>query len=108
MTLRWSVSPAESRAIATVLQGLMAATRSEPGCLGCSFSSEMGAHVVLSYVEQWHTECDLIRNLRSERFSILAELMEGASRRPDVEFVLPAATRGLDYAEEVREDGRAH
>ena len=105
MTVRWSVSPAESQAIAAVLHGLMATTRAEPGCLGCSLSTEMSASVVLSYVERWHTEGDLIRQLRSDRFAVLAELMEGTSRRPDVEFVLPTATRRLDYAEEVRAKG---
>lgn len=105
MTLIWSVAPAESRAIAAVLQGLMVAARAEPGCLGCSFSTDMDSQVLIRYVEHWKTEADLVRQLRSDRFAVLAELMERASQRPLVEFMFPGATRGLDYVEEVRWGG---
>ena len=102
MTLKWSVPPAECRAIASVLQGLMAAAHAEPGCLGCSFSTDMESEALVRYVENWKTEGDLVRQLRSEHFTVLAELMERASQRPLVEFTLAGATRGLDYVEEVR------
>lgn len=101
MTLQWSVPPAESRAIAAVLQGLMVAARAEPGCLGCSFSTAIESEALIRYVENWKTEGDLVRQLRSERFTVLAELMERASQRPLVEFTFPGTTRGLDYVEEV-------
>ena len=83
----------------------MIATRAEPGCTGCSLSTEMGARVVIHYVEEWNSEDDLRRQLRSNRFATLAELMERASEQPRVEFILPHAVRGLDYAEEVRRFG---
>jgi quinol monooxygenase YgiN len=102
MTLRWSVPPGEAKPIVSALQGLMALTRIEPGCAGCSVSSEMGSTTVVQYVEDWLTEEDLKRQLRSQRFSRLAELMERASAHPTVKFALPGRIRGLDYAEEVR------
>ena len=81
---------------------MMVATRAEPGCAGCSVSTDMGAQVVIQYVEDWKTEDDLKRQLRSDRFGVLAELMELASERPLIEFSLAGMTRGLDYVEEVR------
>ena len=80
----------------------MVSTRMEPGCVGCSLSTDMGSRVVIDYVEEWSAEEDLKRQLRSRRFSVLAELMEQSSGHPTVTFALPEATRGLDYAEEVR------
>jgi hypothetical protein len=80
----------------------MMRTRAEPGCTECSVSTKMGALVEIDYVENWNTEIDLQRQIRSDRFANLAELMERATEQPAIEFVLQGKTRGLDYAEDVR------
>ena len=82
----------------------MLSTRSEAGCLSCSLSTDAYKHaeVVIQCVEEWSSEDDLKRELRSARFSALAELMERASRYPSVQFALPGSIRGIDYANEVR------
>jgi quinol monooxygenase YgiN len=80
----------------------MLKTRAAPGCAGCSVSTEMGAQVVIQYIENWISETDLRRQVRSDRFSALAELIERATEHPMIEFTLPTGRRGLDYAEEVR------
>jgi len=105
MILKWSVPQGESRPIVSALQGLMIATRAEPGCLGCSLSTDVRKNVLIHYTEEWTTENDLIRHLRSDRFAALAELMEHASEYPTVEFDLEGSTRGIDYAEEIRGTG---
>ena len=102
MTVRWCVPPGEAQSIAAALHPLMMKTRSEPGCTGCSFSTEMGAVVVIQYIETWTTESDLRRQVKSNRFSNLAELIEHATEDPVIEFLLPEGSRGLEYAEEVR------
>ena len=102
MTVRWCVPPGEAQSIAAALHPLMMKTRSEPGCTGCSFSTEMGALVVIQYIETWTTESDLRRQVKSNRFSNLAELIEHATEDPVIEFLLPEGSRGLEYAEEVR------
>ena len=102
MTVRWCVPPGEAQSIAAALHPLMMKTRSEPGCTGCSFSTEMGALVVIQYIETWTTETDLRRQVQSNRFSNLAELIEHATEDPVIEFLLPEGSRGLEYAEEVR------
>jgi quinol monooxygenase YgiN len=103
MTVQWRVPPGEAQSITATLQALMLQTRAAPGCAGCSLSTEMGAVAVIEYVENWTSETDLRRQLRSHRFSALAELIERATENPVVEFTLPSGRRGLDYAEEVRQ-----
>ncbi len=103
MTVRWNVTPGEARSITAALQTLMMQTRNEPGCAGCAVSIEMGRYPRIDYVEEWNTENELKRQIRSDRFASLAELMEHATERPFVNFGLPSGTRGLDYAEEVRQ-----
>jgi len=102
MTLKWSVTHGESRPIVSALQGLMISTRAEAGCLGCSLSTEVRNRVLIHYTEEWNSEGDLIRQLRSDRFAALAELMEHSTEYPTMEFELQGATRGIDYAEEIR------
>ena len=102
MTVRWRVPAGEAQSITAALQSLMLQTRAAPGCAGCSVSTEMGALVVIRYVESWKNETDLRRQVRSHRFSALAELIEHATENPHVVFTLPGGSRGLDYAEEVR------
>jgi quinol monooxygenase YgiN len=102
MTVRWRVPPGEAQSITATLQSLMLKTRVAPGCAGCSVSTEMGAQAVIQYVENWKSETDLRRQVRSDRFSALAELIERATEHPLIEFTLPGGPRGIDYAEEVR------
>jgi quinol monooxygenase YgiN len=107
MILKWSVLPGEARPITAALQGAMVSTRSEPGCLGCSLTTEMGAKVTINYTEDWASERDLERQLRSERFGVLAELLEHASEPPVIQFAVGDSVRGLDYAQQIR-GARSH
>ena len=106
MVLQWSISSAESRPIASFLQGLMASTRAEPACLRCRLCTDAGPETIISYVEEWRSEEDLKRQLRSERFAALAELMEHATQQPSIEFIVGNRSRGSEYAEEVRLNAR--
>ena len=107
MTLRWRVASGEAASIASALQMLMVRTRSEPGCTGCSLSTDLGARIAICYVADWKNEGDLQRQIRSDDFTRLAELMEHATEPPEVEFALPSGTRGLEYAEGVRRRSNA-
>jgi quinol monooxygenase YgiN len=102
MKLRWLVPPHELGPITFALNTLMVAARAQPGCLGCRLSTDVGPKVALEYVEEWQGEDDLKRQLRSNRFAHIAELIERGLETPHVEFTVPGGIRGLDYAEEVR------
>jgi len=107
MRVRWNVTPSEARTIAAALQTLMLQTRNRHGCASCSVVTEMGAHPRIEYVEEWQSEQGLRRQIRSDRFARLAELMEHATDRPVVTFDLAGGiTRNLDYAVDVRQSPR--
>lgn len=105
MKVCWRVTPQESGRITAALHSLMMETRTEPSCVSCKLSTEMGERTGLCYVEEWKSERALMDHLRSSRFSHLAELLERATERPSVEFQLASGVRGIDYAEEVRARG---
>jgi quinol monooxygenase YgiN len=82
------------------LRFLAAGTRVEPGCLTCS--AWMDPDVVY-YVEDWVSEADMRRRVRSDHFTSLLAIVESA-RDPHVRFDFVTLTRGLDYVAEVRNE----
>ena len=79
---------------------LMISTRLEPGCVSCSVWSDPDASV--HYFEEWQTEADMRRRLRSDRFTSVLALMEAVNEAPRVRFDFVSWFRGLEYVEEVR------
>jgi len=73
----------------------------EPGCLGCSAWADPDWTV--RYIEEWQTETDMRRRVRSDRFTSLLSVVESA-QEPQVQFDFVTTTRGLDYIEEARAD----
>ena len=108
MVLSWSVPYFKSPVVVSALQALMLTRRSEPGCARCKLSTDAHtpAEITIRYVEEWSSEEHLAEQLRSGRLTALAELMERATKDPTIQFVLPGAIRGMDYAEEVRSSAR--
>ena len=84
----------------------MVATSTEPGSVSCRLTTDVGSETVFSYVEEWKSEEDLNRQLKSERFALLAELMEHASQQPSIEFIVGNTSRGPEYAEAIRLNAR--
>ena len=92
---------ASARSTQELLDGLRflaVGTRLEPGCLTCSVWNDSDA---VHYVEEWTTEADMRRRVRSDRFTSLLAILETA-RDPHVHFDFVTTTRGLDYVAEVR------
>ena len=65
-------------------------------------TTDIGNRGTVRYTEEWLTEDDLRRRLRSDTFEHLVTLMEDATQPPRIEFTLAHETRGLDFVEEVR------
>ena len=93
-------SPRAARELLETLRVLMVSTRVEPGCKGCTASTDGG--VTVRYAEKWATKRDIRRRVRSRDFTSLLALVECASAPPEVEFDFPDATRTLDFVAEVR------
>ena len=99
-----ALTPTSARSAHDLLEAfrfLALGTRLEPGCRGCSTWSERDS---VHYVEEWATEADMRRRVRSDPFTSLLTLMESAES-PRVQFDFVVSTRGLDYVAEVRGDG---
>ncbi len=90
--------------ILEALRFLMTGTRLEPGCRGCSAWAE--PDLTVHYLEEWETEADMRRRVRSPRFTSLLAVMESPQEPPKVQFDFVTSTRGLDYVAEIRAEIR--
>lgn len=102
MTIEWNVPLGQTRPLTTALHTVAVDVRPMPGCTSCSVSTDIGKRGVVRYVEEWSSELDLKKRLRSESFVQLITLMEDSGQAPRIEFELSRECRGLDYLEEVR------
>ena len=101
MTIQWLVPVGKARSMTEALHLLMASTRGEPGCIGCSVSADVGEKGKIRYSEEWQSEDALQRQFETDRFKSLVSLVENATEPPVVEFLLPSGSRGLEYVEDV-------
>jgi quinol monooxygenase YgiN len=83
------------------LRSLVAVTRLEPGCLTCTVWSDLESSV--RYIEEWATELDVKRRIRSDPFSSVLAAMKRADEAPIIRFDFYTLSRGLDYVREIRQ-----
>jgi quinol monooxygenase YgiN len=101
MTIEWIVPVGKARSMTEALHVLMATTRTEPGCVGCSVSADLADKGKIRYSEEWQTEDALRRQFNTDRFRRVIALVENATETPIVEFLLPGGSRGLEYIQGV-------
>jgi quinol monooxygenase YgiN len=100
LSLTLAGRPGTTERILDALRFITRATRFETGCLGCEVWTEPGS--LVHYREEWATESDMRRRVRSHSFTSLLAVMETACEPPEVRFESVAGTRGLDYVAELR------
>ena len=83
------------------LRFLVPGARLEPGCRACSAWSELD--LTVHYIEEWASEADAARRVRSDPFTLLLGNIDIAQERR-VLFDYIAMTRGLDYVAEIRDN----
>ena len=102
LTLALHAPAPNAQKLVEALRFLMVATRLDEGCLGCSAWIDPDSTV--RYLEEWATEADMARRVRSDRFTSLLAVVESAEAPPVVQFDFVSRTRGLDYVAELRGD----
>lgn len=93
-----AASESGARDLLDALRLFVVSTRLEPGCVACSAWTSQDA---VRYVEEWSTEADMRRRVRSDAFTSVLSIVESAVE-PHVQFDFITSTRGLDYVAEVR------
>jgi len=92
------VPPAEKREEALrILRSLLGPTRVARGCISCRFYEDGEDPNALSYVEEWQTEQDLERHIRSGDYRKVLAVMDLACEPPELKFYKASETFGIEY-----------
>ena len=73
-----------------------------PGCLGCHVTQDVEDPLAITYTEEWQTQEDLERHLRSPNYLLLLQLIDLSEREPEVRFMTTTACWGMEFIEKVR------
>ena len=97
------VAPAERRdEIVQSFRSLLEPTRVKHGCLSCRFFQDVSDENTLTYVEEWQTQEDLERHLRSEQYRRHLALIDLSAAPPELKFHTVPETSGIEYLTAVR------
>jgi quinol monooxygenase YgiN len=101
MTVVLAASHPRAHQLVLALRKMTADIRLQPGCLSCTVWSNLDSTV--RYIEEWETEPDMERRVRSDSFTALLALIDRAEEPADVRFDFHTLSRGLDYVSEIRQ-----
>ena len=74
----------------------------QPGCIYCQINQDTEEPNVIFYQEQWQSWGDIEKNIQSDRFSWILELMELSTTTPELQFCGVQETRGMEYVRKIR------
>jgi quinol monooxygenase YgiN len=88
--------PGQHQGFVQALRSLVGPTRVEPGCLFCHLYEDVEIAGTFTLVEDWVSQVDFERRLRSEAYRRLLLLMELSPEPPVVQFHSVSSTAGID------------
>ena len=101
-TLRLFVSEAHHRQVVASLTPLIGWTRVEPGCRACHLLADIEEPRAILLTEEWDTQGDLDRHLRSEDYRRVLEAIELSQEAPDIRFDTVQTSGGFEVVEAAR------
>jgi quinol monooxygenase YgiN len=105
MTLEIKAPRRMRKEIINTLQQIARSTAAHAGCLGCCICQDLHKGETLTYVEEWETDRDLERRIRSDQFLKVLEVMEFSAPEPVLRFLSVLEPDGLKTVEMIRTAG---
>jgi quinol monooxygenase YgiN len=106
-TLRIVVPPAKRNEVVRTLNSLLGPTQVQPGCISCRIYSEVEDKNVLILLEEWNSQADVDRHLRSNDYKKVLAVMDMSNTQPEIKFNTISDTKGMETIEAAREKWEA-
>ena len=100
-TLRMIVRPERRQDLVETMRGMLEPARVERGCLGYRLYEDVEDRNTFVLIEEWATQKDLERHIRTDNQQQLLALMDILSEQPEVRFNTVLHTAGMDLIENV-------
>ena len=99
VTLRMVVQPEKRSDLLETMRGMLEPTRVERGCLSYRLYEDVADRNTFVLIEEWATQKDLERHIRTDNQQRLLALMDILSEQPVVRFNTVSRTAGMDLIE---------
>ena len=105
-TLRMIVRAERRRDLLETMRGALEPARVERGCLNYRLYEDVEDRNAFVLLEEWETQQDLERHIRTDNQRRLLALMDLLSEQPEWQFNTVSHTVGMDFIENVlKSDG---
>jgi len=94
-TIRITASEISDGEIVRVLRSLIEPTRVETGCISCGLYKDLHDPSIIVWVEEWKTQHDLERHLRSRQYKKVLAAFDMSSSQPVMQFNTVVETKGM-------------
>ena len=99
--LKMIVQPERRRDLLETMRGIFEPARVERGCLSYRLYEDVEDRNTFVLIEEWATQKDLERHIRTDNQQRLLALMDILSEQPEVRFNTVLHTAGMDLIENV-------
>jgi quinol monooxygenase YgiN len=96
-----NVRPEKRSALLETMRGMLEPARVERGCLSYRLYEDVEDRNTFVLMEEWKTQDDLERHIRTDNHRRMMALMDLLSRQPELRFNTVSHTSGMDLIEDV-------
>ena len=100
--LKITVSPEKHNETIKTLHSLIGLIRVQPGCISYNFYKDLRNKDAFILLEEWETQADLDRFIRSFHYRNILSVIDMAREPPEVKFHKVSKTLGLEAIVKVR------
>ncbi len=101
-TIRITASENSNDEIVRVLRSLIEPTRVQKGCVSCGLYKDLHNSSIIFWAEEWNTQDDLERHLRSPQYKKILAAFDMSKAQPDMRFNTVVETQGMQLIAEAR------
>ena len=101
-TIRITASENSDGEILRVLRSLIEPTRVETGCISCGLYQDLHDPSVIVWSEEWKTQDDLERHLRSRQYKKILAAFDMSNSQPEMRFDTVVETKGMQLIADAR------
>jgi len=101
-TIRITASDSLNSEIVRLLRSLIEPTRVETGCISCGLYRDLYDPNILIWVEDWDTQDNLERHLRSPQYKKVLAALDMSDAQPELRFDTVVETKGMQLIAEAR------
>jgi len=99
--LRMIVRPEKRNDLLETMRGMLEYVRVERGCLSYRLYEDVEDRNTIVLVEEWETQNDLERHIRTDNQRRILTLMDLLSEQPELQYNTVSRTIGMDFINDV-------